>query len=97
MNKHYLRWLKLILIIGLSTLLWGCLSKINQTNYEKIQTGMTMEEVKKILGEPTESKTAGGGDLLSGTSAIWQDDGTTIDIKFINGKVKFKTFNEAKK
>jgi uncharacterized protein YcfL len=84
---------KWILAICLSALLLGsCSSKINQDNYTKIQNGMTMEQVKSILGEPTESKTLGIGPL-SGTSAVWKNSsGTTINIKFLNGKVQFKTF-----
>ena len=84
--------LKLATAVFLSAFLFGCNSKINEENYQKVQNGMTMEQVKEILGEPTESKTAGIGPL-SGTSAIWKDgEGATIDIKFVNGKVQLKTF-----
>ncbi len=55
---------------------------------------MTMEEVKAILGEPTESKTTGIA-VLSGTAATWTNsDGASINIKFFNDKVKFKSFTE---
>ncbi len=87
--------LKLIIALSLSVFLFGCLpSKINQENYAKIQNGMTMEEVKAILGEPTESNTTGIA-VLSGTAATWTNsDGVSINIKFLNDKVKFKTFTE---
>ena len=88
--------LKLALAVCLSAFLLGCGSKINQENYDKLKNGMTMEEVKAILGKPTESKTAGIGPL-SGTTAVWKDsNGTTINIKFLNGKVQLKTFTKNK-
>jgi uncharacterized protein YcfL len=75
-------------------LLTSCSSKINEQNYTQIQNGMTIEQVKAILGEPTESETLGIGPL-SGTSAVWKNSsGTAINIKFLNGKVQLKTFVE---
>jgi len=87
---------KLALALCLSVLLLsGCSSKINEQNYTQIQNGMTMEQVKAILGEPTESETLGIGPL-SGTRAIWKDSsGTSININFLNGKVQLKTFAES--
>jgi len=92
-RKQYL--VKLAIAIVLSTFLFGCFSKINQENYAKIENGMTMEQVKDILGEPTESQTAGIGPL-SGTSAIWKSDSVTIKLTFVNSKVQLKTFTEDK-
>ena len=84
--------LKLAIKVGLLALLLGCTPKINQENYAKIQNGMMMAEVKAILGEPTEAKTASIGGL-SGTNAVWTDsNGASISIKFLNGKVQLKTF-----
>ena len=87
---------KFVFYIGLFVILGACVSKINQENYEKIQKGMTSEEVKAILGEPTESKLASIGGLVSGTSAVWKGGGMTIDIKFLNNKVQLKSFTENK-
>jgi len=96
MNLSKSTWLKFVIAACLAAFLFGCASKINQENYAKIQNGMTMEEVKAILGEPTESKTAGVASL-SGTSAVWEsDEDVTINIKFVNNKVKLKTFSEDK-
>ena len=96
-NLNKSTWLKYVIAVCLAVFLFGCIpSKINKENYAKIQNGMTMEEVKAILGETTESKTAGIGPL-SGTSAVWKSyDGVTISIKFVNSKVKLKTFAEDK-
>lgn len=87
---------KSVFYISLFFILGACVSKISQENYEKIQTGMTLEEVKAIIGEPTESKSAGIGGIVSGTSAVWKGDSMTIDIKFLNDKVQLKSFTENK-
>lgn len=66
-------------------------SKINQENFEKIKTGMTLAEVKAILGEPTESSSIDVA-VFSGTTAVWKRKDITISIQFVNGKVIAKEF-----
>jgi len=70
--------------------LWGCGSKVTLENFEKIKNGMTLAEVTALLGEPGESYSLNVGPL-SGTTTKWQaQDGTTIAIQFVNGKVVAK-------
>jgi hypothetical protein len=71
----------------------GC-SRITQGNYEKIQTGMTMEQTISLLGEPTsvESINFAG---ISGASATWKNKNATIVIQFLNDQVKIKTLNKS--
>jgi hypothetical protein len=90
---------KFATVISLSFFLLGCLgSKITQENYDKIQNGMTMEQVVAILGEPTSNDSVDLGGLISGKTAKWQaDNGTTISVQFFQGAVKFKTFTEGNK
>jgi len=67
---------------------------ITKENYDKIKKGMTMPQVKKILGEPSmvsESETPGVGKMdmhhyqeTFGTEAI--------DITYLNGKVYTKNW-----
>ena len=57
--------LKILCMVSLTLFLIGC-EKVNQENYNKIREGMTLEEVKATLGEPTESKTYGGSVPLLG-------------------------------
>lgn len=87
---------KLLSVLFLSLFLFGCDSKITEENFKKIENGMTMEQVKTILGEPSNSNSLGVGGLISGTSATWKDDktGATIDIQFLNDKVKLSTFKK---
>jgi PBP1b-binding outer membrane lipoprotein LpoB len=92
--------LKAMISIALVIFISGCLgSKINEENYKKVQEGMTMEQVKAILGEPTDASTKGVSipmaGSLSGTLATWKssDGKITIELTFVNDKVKLKTYN----
>lgn len=73
--------------------LGACGSKVNESNYAKIEIDMTEEQVKSLLGSPTESSginVAG----LSGTSSKWVSKEGTISVQFLNGKVKAKAFSK---
>jgi outer membrane protein assembly factor BamE (lipoprotein component of BamABCDE complex) len=77
--------------------LTGCArSKITKDNFDKVNLGMTQEEVQQILGPPTE---ASGLEVLvfSGTTAKWVQDDSTITIQFVNGKVVAKEFSKQPK
>lgn len=72
----------------------ACGSKTNENNYNKIEIDMTEEQVKSLLGSPTESSSiqvAG----LSGTSSKWVGKEGTINVQFLNGKVKAKAFSKS--
>lgn len=76
----------------LALALGGCASKISQANFDRIKTGMTLEQVRGILGKPTESSGIQFGDF-SGASATWKArDGATIMIQFMDDKVQAKQF-----
>ncbi len=86
----------LLWVVSLSVLI--CLSlgscagsKINQENFEKIQTGMTLSQVQDILGEATESSSLDVS-VVSGTVSKWKAGDITITIQFVNGKVVAKQF-----
>jgi len=83
-----------VVVLMVAGLLFSCQSRINQANFEKIETGMSQAAVLEILGEPTESSSVNFAGL-SGTASEWTDDGATIAIQFFNGKVKFKTFSKS--
>lgn len=84
--------IKFIFIILFSFMLFAC-AKISAENFEKIQTGMSMQQVVAILGEPTavESFNFSG---LSGTAATWKSGDTTIVVQFFNDKVQIKALNK---
>lgn len=74
----------------------GCGSKISQTNFDKIEKGMTRDQVIALLGEPSDSSSLSLGGL-SGTSAEWTDGKATISIQFLNEKVTLKQFTKKAK
>lgn len=71
-------------------LLAGC-ERVTRENYEKIRTGMTMDEVVKILGEPTDQQSVGIGPLEA-TTARWEGKSGAISIQFVGKKVQIKRF-----
>lgn len=74
---------KALLIFTLFSLLTtstGC-NKITKNNYNKIEVGMTMEEVIEILGNPTEKFTS-----LTYDSFLWVNKGNTFSdaVEMVN-------------
>lgn len=98
-NRQMVHLFSLIAVLSL----FSCsMHQVTQTNFSKIQTGMSEQEVIAILGEPTKS-TGMDVDLdigsiinlgkLSGNSMFWQgNDGAVITVQFLNGKVRAKAF-----
>src|ERR1700722_12402858 len=92
MNRVYHFFIQCFTLLCLITLISAC-SKLTQTNFNKIQYGMSMKQVVAILGEPTNTRTftfAG----VSATSSSWISKGVEIDIQFLNDKVEIKSFNK---
>jgi hypothetical protein len=79
-------------LLALALLLAAC-SKVTPENFEKIQDGMNEQEVRAVLGDPTESNsvTVLG---VSGTASRWVGRDAEIIVRFINGKVALKTFDK---
>jgi outer membrane protein assembly factor BamE (lipoprotein component of BamABCDE complex) len=74
-----------ILLLTAVTLLAAC-SKLTQDNLQKIHSGMSITDVKAILGEPTSSQQ---GSFLgqTGTVFVYHTDKSDVKITFINDKV----------
>jgi len=71
----------------------ACGSKATESNYAKVEIDMTEEQVKSLLGAPTESSSINVAGL-SGTSLKWVGKEGTINVQFLNGKVKAKAFSK---
>jgi hypothetical protein len=71
----------------------ACGSRVSQENFDRIQSGMTREEVVAILGAPTETSGFSVGSL-SGESAAWSGKDASISIQFANGKVMSKQYSK---
>jgi hypothetical protein len=81
------------LLIFIFAAVIACGSAVNQANFDKIQSGMTMNEVVEILGPPAETSEVGFAGI-SGTTSKWQHNDNAIVINFLNGKVMAKQFLE---
>ncbi len=79
-----------IALLGLMlVVVCGC-TKITRSNYDKIENGMTLSQVEKILGSGTEKAGVGGaiGNLAgSGKVMTWGDEKKSITVTFVNDKV----------
>jgi len=80
----------LLAALALVAALAGC-GRVSQANFNRIDEGMSYDQVVRILGRPTDSKGIGIGPL-SGTSATWKGREGTITIQFLNEKVRIKRF-----
>ena len=69
-------------------------SKVNQENFLKVQEGMSEEEVISLLGRPAESNSVNVLGV-SGTASRWVAGDTVVTVRFVNGKVAFKSFDKA--
>ena len=82
MSRHITLLVLLVFAVFLLTTV-GC-SKITLENYEKIEVGMTYDEVVTILGTPDESH-----DVIGTKSCIWGEEPEIISIKIVGDKVIF--------
>jgi hypothetical protein len=82
------RFLILTFLILALTVAW---SKFTRKNIDSIENEMIYEEVVDILGEPTDSSSAGFGPF-SASSAEWEGTDGSISIQFVNDKVQAKSF-----
>ena len=81
------------LIVLLAALLIAACSKVNQENFLKIREGMSEEEVIALLGRPTESNSVNVLGI-SGTASRWVSGNAVITVRFVNGQVAFKSFDQ---
>jgi hypothetical protein len=88
--KKYL--LRILLIVITASWLSAC-NNVTQANFDKIQPGMTTQQVNNILGQPTSAQSIALMGI-SGTASVWKNGDTEITITFINDIVKVKTFNK---
>lgn len=65
-------------------------SRVNAENYQKIENGMTRDEVHDLLGKPDEVSGAGIGKLQM-ASEVWRGHKESIHVSFVNDKVQLKS------
>jgi hypothetical protein len=76
---------QLPLVILLLLTLTAC-SRLTAENYDRIEVAMAYDEVKKIIGEPTQCD-----DMLGIKQCTWGDGNQYIKVSFIGGKVTLMT------
>jgi hypothetical protein len=95
------RWLAVLFVAAVCLSLTSCASsKVNKTNFEKISSGMTEEEVEAILGKGDEQAEINmpnmginmpnmGGSGIGRAMKVktWQEGSKSINITFKDGKV----------
>jgi SmpA / OmlA family len=74
-------------------LLLASCSRITQDNFNRIQDGMSEQEVQALLGPPTSSSSVQVIGI-SGTSSTWEAGDIAITVRFLNGKVALKNFEK---
>lgn len=80
----------LFIALFLSVLVTAC---DTTTSDAEIETGMSQQDVIKMMGEPilTQSRTI---DDLTATHVEWVDKNGTLSVQFINDKAQFNQFVE---
>ena len=76
-----------LLAFGATALLVTACSKLTEENLEKVHNGMTTDEVRATLGEPTSTETGSALGLISGTTFIHHTSSSDVKITFLNDKV----------
>ena len=72
--------------IATALFLAACGSKLTEDNLQKIHNGMTTDEVKAILGNPTDVQSSGVLGI-TGTTYTYHTDTSDVKITFLNEKV----------
>ena len=76
------------ILIGMMVTLTAC-TQVSEENFNKVQVGMTMDQVTAILGPSTRTESVNFMGF-SGTTAVWRSQTTEITILFFNDKVQVK-------
>jgi outer membrane protein assembly factor BamE (lipoprotein component of BamABCDE complex) len=74
------------LLAGAALLLLTACSKLTEDNLQKVHNGMTPDEVKAILGAPTDTQ-SGSVIGISGTTYLYHTSTSDVKITFLNDKV----------
>lgn len=88
----------MLALLGLGTLVVSCNrgeAGLTKLKFDAVKTGMTADEVKTILGEPSQTESSGEKVLGVGGSSktmVWKQGDKSISVEFVNDKVLKKSF-----
>ncbi len=80
-------------LVALASTASGCGGGVTQSNFDKVETGMTQDQVEAILGkgkDQTSNSVSLPGVAMSSKTIVWGDDQKKITVVFANGKVLTK-------
>jgi len=80
MSRHPLRAIVILAVTGV--LLSACGNRVSLDNYNKLKTGQSFDEVKKIVGEPARCDEA-----LGIRACAWGDEKRGFSVNFVADKV----------
>lgn len=92
MKKLYQAAQICLLIFSVIVILSAC-TQVTEDNFNKVQVGMTLEQVTAILGPPTSTDSVNFMGF-SGTTAVWKTQDAEITVLFFNDKVQVKGFKQ---
>jgi len=84
--RRALPWLLATLLLA------GCADPVTLENFDRIEQGMSQDDVLAILGEPDEISSMELGSL-SGTLATWRGRKGVINVQIFNDEVWGKQFS----
>jgi hypothetical protein len=80
------RYGRMLLILSLAFTLSACAQKLTQENLDKVHSGMTVDEVKSVLGSPTDIESANMLGFKS-TTFVYHTKSADVKVTFLNDKV----------
>ena len=83
------RWLPILAL----ALLTACGGGLSEAQFAKIENGMSEEQVKALIGDPTKIE-SGSAIGISGTSYTYQVGDARATVAFLNGKVIGKQYQK---
>lgn len=72
----------IIFMVSIFSVLAGCSGKITPENFDKLNSGMTYEQVQKIIGDPASCESN-----IGIKSCTWEEGEKNINVKFLADKV----------
>lgn len=85
-----------IRVVLLAALMLGACSRVTLENYQKLEAGMTHEQVYALLGKP-EQVSGGGVGNMSFSNETWSGGGRHIRLTFGGDKLLLKTIEDSAK
>ncbi len=85
--------LRRVVPVAFVLVLAACSSKVTPENYEKLQPGMTREQVHAILGSPDSVSGNAIGSVLALTKETWKTSKQSITVTFGNDALALKSLD----